>query len=102
MIRDSVRRRLGSTISASLRGRSDRLTIKTDQVKGVPALMGVDGGGPVKVHVTPKSGIEGFRAWRVVISMFGRASGRRLAREETVGVSKEEPPIESWAGRCGR
>jgi len=94
-MRDSVRRRFGRTIKASLRGRSERLTMNTDQVKGTPALMGEENGGPVKVQVTPKSGIEGLRACRVVISMFGRASGRILAREETVGVSNEEPPIES-------
>jgi hypothetical protein len=69
--------------------------MKTDQVNGTPAFIGEENWGPVKVHVTPKSGIEGLRACRVVISMFGRASGRMLAREETVGVSKEDPPIES-------
>lgn len=48
------------------------------------------------MHVTPKSGMEGLRWWRVVISVCGRASGRSAAREETVGtVSKVEDPMES-------
>ena len=77
--------------------------MKTDQLKGIPARMGRDEGGPVKVHVTPKSGMEGLRWWRVVISVCGRASGRSAAREDTVGtVSKEEDPMDSWEGRCGR
>ena len=81
---------------ASFRARSDRLTMNTDHVNGTPAWMDCEEGGPMNVHVTPKSGMEGLRWCRVVISMFGRASGRREAREETVGlVSKEEGPMDS-------
>lgn len=56
----------------------------------------------MKVTVTPKSGTEGLRECLVVMSMDGSASGRAMAREDTVGtVSKDEPPIDSWEGRCG-
>ena len=96
-----MRRRLGSTITASFRGLSERFTINTDQVKGIPGYRGFAGGGPVNVTVTPKSGTDEFRCWRVVTSTDGRASGRLMARDATVGtVSIEE--MESWAGRCGR
>ena len=98
-MRASVRRRFGRTINASLRARSERLTMKADQVNGIPAWMGWVEGGPVKVQVTPKSGMEGLRWWRVVISMFGSASGRRVARETLGTVSKDEEPMESCAGR---
>lgn len=59
--------------------------------------MGLEAVGPVKVIVTPKSGTEELRWWRVVMSIDGRASGRLMAREEAVASSVE--PIESWAGR---
>ena len=61
VMRASVRRRLGSTTMASLRCRSERLTMNADQLNGTPTKMGCEEGGPVKVHVTPKSGMDGLR-----------------------------------------
>jgi len=76
--------------------------MKTDHTKGIPGYMGSLGDGPVKVTVTPKSGTEGLRECLVVMSMDGSASGRAMARDDTVGIaSKDEPPIDSWEGRCG-
>lgn len=86
----------------SFRGRSDWLTMKTDHAKGIPGYMGVSPVEPVKVIVTPKSGTDGFRWWRVATSIDGKASGRVRAKGETVGtVSKVELSIDSWEGRFG-
>src|SRR3954467_15272142 len=99
-MRASVRRLLGRTVRASFCGLSERLIMKTVQMKGMPGCIDLFGGGPVKVTVTPKSGTEEFLCCRVVMSTDGRASGRVMAREDTVGtVSNDELPMESWAGR---
>lgn len=95
MMRASVRRRFGRTTRASFRGLSERLTMKTDQVNVSPGDIRISGGGPVKVTVTPKSGTDGFRWCRVVISMDGRASGRVMARDDTVGTVSNVELMES-------
>jgi hypothetical protein len=51
----------------------------------------------VKVIVTPKSGTEVERWWRVVSSIEGRASGRDMAKGVIEGASMD--PTEIWEGR---
>jgi hypothetical protein len=77
--------------------------MKTDQENGMPGYIGLSPDGPMKVIVTPKSGTDGFRWWRVATSIAGKASGLVMARGETVGtVSKVELSIESCDGRFSR
>ena len=85
VMRGSVRRRLGMATSANFRGEGERLTMKTVQWKGSPGWMGEEEGGLVKVMVMPKSGMEGLRECRVVISMVGKESGWRALVKAGVG-----------------
>jgi len=102
-MRRSERRLRGITTRASLRGRSERLTIKTSQLKGMPGLMMFWGelAVLVKVMVTPKSGTEVERWWRVVSSMEGRASGREMASGVIEGTASMDP-MEICEGRWSR
>ena len=67
--------------------------MKTSQAKGTPGLMMLLGELTVlaKVMVTPKSGTEVERWWRVVSSIEGRASGREMTRGVTEGTASMDP-----------